>query len=93
MSVKQKALEQAKKIVSQKMLLAYPDSNILFKAHADASDTQLGAVISQCRMHVVFYLCQLNTMQKNYIVTEQELLAIVKMLKEFKNILLGQQIR
>eukprot|EP00957_Ditylum_brightwellii_P119636 9127741-Ditylum_brightwellii.AAC.1 len=59
----------------------------------DASDTQCGAVISQQGMSVAFYSCKLNSAQKNHTTTEQELLAIVEPLKEFKNILLGQQIR
>eukprot|EP00957_Ditylum_brightwellii_P178439 13591741-Ditylum_brightwellii.AAC.1 len=90
MSVEQKAFEWAKKIVSQEMLPAYPDFNIPFKVHMDASDTQLGAVIHQQDMPIDFYSCKLNNIQKNYTTTERELLAIVETLKEFKNILLGQ---
>eukprot|EP00957_Ditylum_brightwellii_P143017 10897260-Ditylum_brightwellii.AAC.1 len=92
-SVKQKAFKQAKKIVCQEMLLEYPDFSIPFEVHQDASDTQLGAVISQCRVHVAFYSCKLNSTQKNHTTIEQELLAVVETLKEFKNILLGLQIR
>ena len=44
-------------------------------------------------MPIAFYSCKLNSAQRNYITTEQELLAIVETLKEFKNILLGQLIR
>eukprot|EP00957_Ditylum_brightwellii_P167812 12774302-Ditylum_brightwellii.AAC.1 len=91
--VEQKAFEWAKKIFIHEMLLAYPDFNIPFEVHMDTSDTQLGAVISQCKMHVAFYLRKLNNMQKNYTVMEQELLEIVETLKEIKNILLCQQIR
>eukprot|EP00957_Ditylum_brightwellii_P092641 7054297-Ditylum_brightwellii.AAC.1 len=42
MSVKQKAYDQAKKIVNQETLLAYLDFNLPFEIHMDASDTQLG---------------------------------------------------
>eukprot|EP00957_Ditylum_brightwellii_P154329 11744487-Ditylum_brightwellii.AAC.2 len=73
-SVEQKAFKWAKKIVSQEILLAYPNFNILFKAHTDTSDTHFGVVISQLRMTLVFYLCKLNTAQKNCAVMEQELL-------------------
>eukprot|EP00957_Ditylum_brightwellii_P204767 15340756-Ditylum_brightwellii.AAC.1 len=93
MHVKQTAFKKADKIISQEALLAYLDFNVLFEIHTDASDTQLGAVISQQGMPVVFHSRKLNSIQRNYTNTEQELLAIVETLKEFKNILLGQQIR
>eukprot|EP00957_Ditylum_brightwellii_P069020 5239301-Ditylum_brightwellii.AAC.1 len=63
------------------------------KIYTDASDTQFGAVIGQRGMPIAFYLCNLNCAQKNYTTTEQELLTIMETLKEFKNILLGQQIK
>eukprot|EP00957_Ditylum_brightwellii_P149535 11387587-Ditylum_brightwellii.AAC.1 len=42
-SVKQKAFNWTKKKVSQEMLLAYMDFNLLLEIHMDASDTQLVA--------------------------------------------------
>ena len=54
---------------------------------------QLGAVISQNSVPIAFYLRKLNKAQRNYTTTECELLAIVKTLKEYRNILLGQQIK
>eukprot|EP00957_Ditylum_brightwellii_P073049 5551272-Ditylum_brightwellii.AAC.1 len=93
MQVEQMAFEKAKKIISQETLLAYPDFNKPFEIHTYASDTQLGVVISQRGMHIAFYSCKLNNTHKNYTTTEQELLAIAETLKEFKNVLLGQQIR
>ena len=41
---------------------------------------------------LAFYSCKLNTAQRNYTTGKQELLSIVEMLKDFKNILLGQWI-
>eukprot|EP00957_Ditylum_brightwellii_P030576 2316263-Ditylum_brightwellii.AAC.1 len=72
------------------MLLAYSDFDLLFEVHMDASDTQLGAVIGKGRMPVAFHSCKLNSTQRNYTTTEQELLDIVETVKEFKNIILGQ---
>ena len=58
----------------------------------DASNLQLGAVISQNDKPIAFYSRKLNQAQTRYTTTEKELLAIVETLKEFINILLGQKI-
>ena len=89
----QKAFDTIKKIVSRETLLAYPNFNKPFDIHTDASKSQLGAVISQNNQPVAFYSRKLNPAQVNYTTTERELLSIVETLKEFRNILLGQQIR
>ena len=73
------------------MLLSYLDFNQPFDIHTDASDLQLGAVISQNKKPIMFYSRKLNPAQTRYTTTEKELLAIVETLKEFKNILLGQK--
>ena len=73
-------------------MLAYPDFNEEFVMHTDASDTQLGAVISQKGKPIAFYSRKLKPEQTRYTVTEKELLSIVETLKEFRNILLGQKI-
>ena len=53
---------------------------------------RLGAVISQRGKPIAFYSRKLNDAQTRYTTTERELLAIVETLKEFRNILLGQEI-
>eukprot|EP00957_Ditylum_brightwellii_P048969 3715684-Ditylum_brightwellii.AAC.1 len=68
--VKQTAFSKANKIISQEVLLAYPDFNIPFEIHMDASDTQLGVIISQQGMPVAFYSHKLNSAQRNYMTTE-----------------------
>ena len=90
--VEQKAFNTIKKVISEEVLLHYPDFNQKFVIHTDASQTQLGAVISQNNKPIAFYSRKLNPAQRRYTTTERELLAIVETLKEFKNILLGQQI-
>ncbi len=89
----QKAFELTKKIVSKEVMLAYPDFNKPFEIHTDASDYQLGSVISQQGKPIAFYSRKLSPAQTRYTTTEQELLAIIETLKEFRNILLGQQLK
>ena len=90
--VHQKAFENMKKLVAREVLLSYPNFNDVFEIHTDASGTQLGAVISQKGSPIAFYSRKLNPTQTQYTTMERELLAIVETLKEFRNILLGQQI-
>ena len=89
----QKAFDTIKKLVARNTLLSYPNFNETFDIHTDASKLQLGAVISQKGKPVAFYSRKLNPAQVNYTTTERELLSIVETLKEFRNILLGQQIK
>ena len=89
----QKAFDTIKKLVSRETLLSYPNFNKPFVIHTDASKLQLGAVISQDDKPIAFYSRKLNSAQVNYTTTERELLSIVETLKEFRNILLGQQIK
>ena len=86
------AFEKMKKIVAREVMLAYPDFNKEFHIHTDASKTQLGAVISQEGRPIAFYSRKLTPAQTRYTTTERELLSIVETLKEFRTILLGQQI-
>jgi RNase H-like domain found in reverse transcriptase len=79
-------------VIAKETLLAYPDFNKQFEIHTDASHTQLGAVVSQDKCSIAFYSRKLNPAQTRYTTTERELLSIVETLKEFWNILLGQQI-
>ena len=87
-----KAFNTMKRILSKETLLMYPDFNQPFDIHTDASDVQLGAVISQQGKPIAFYTRKLNPAQTRYTTTERELLAIVETLKEFRNILLGQKL-
>ncbi len=86
------AFNQMKKIISRETLLVYPDFNKKFVIHTDASQYQLGGVISQDGKPIAFYSRKLNDAQTRYTTTERELLSIVETLKEFRNILLGHEI-
>ena len=91
--VHQKAFDDMKKVMAKETILTYPNFNEVFEIHTDASDRQLGAVISQKGKPLAFYSRKLSNAQRNYTTTEQELLSIVETLKEFRNILLGQRIK
>lgn len=81
-----------KMALSQYTVLTYPDFTKPFHIHTDASDYQLGSVISQNNRPIAFYTRKLTNPQTKYTTTEKELLSIVETLKEFQNILLGQQL-
>ena len=87
------AFIKVKGMVCQETLLTYPDWSKPFDIHTDASDFQLGAVISQEGRPIAFFSRKLNSAQKNYTTTEKELLSIVECCKEFRNILFGYPIR
>ena len=78
----QKAFDSAKHILSQEILLQYPDHNKPFHIYTDASDYQLGSVITQDGKPVAYFSRKLNAAQRNYTVMEKELLSIVETLKE-----------
>jgi hypothetical protein len=89
----QNGFNTMKKIMSRETILAYPNFKIPFKVHTDASAFQLGAVISQNGKPVaLFYSRKLTPSQTRYTTTEQELLSIVKTLKEFRTVRLGQEL-
>jgi len=79
-------------VLSKEVLLVYPNFDKEFQIHTDASETQLGAVISQDGKPIAFYSRKLSSTQQRHTTTERELLAIVETLKEFKSVSLGQQI-
>ncbi len=73
--------------------MAYPDYSKVFEIYTDASSKQLGAVITQENRPMAFFSRKLSAAQPKYSVTKIELLAIIKILKEFKGMLWGQSIK
>jgi RNase H-like domain found in reverse transcriptase len=88
----QNAFDTMKKTMARETILAYPNFNKPFEIHTDASALQLGACISQEGKPIAFYSRKLSPAQTRYTTTERELLSIVETLKEFRTILLGQQL-
>ena len=79
-------------MIARDIVLAYPDFSKKFVIYTDASQRQLGAVITQDNRPIAFFSRKLNSAQQKYSITELELLSIVETLKEFKGMLFGQKI-
>jgi hypothetical protein len=90
--VEQNAFDTMKRLLARETILSFPDFAKPFHINTDASKIQLGAVISQEDKPIAFYSRKLSPAQTRYTTTERELLSIVEVLKEFRNILLGQDL-
>jgi RNase H-like domain found in reverse transcriptase len=62
----QHAFAQMKATMAHNAFLRYPDHNKPFHIYCDASDLQLGAVITQEGAPIAFYFRKLNRAQQNY---------------------------
>jgi hypothetical protein len=91
--IHQQAFDNIKAAIAKATVLAYLDFLMPFMIYADASATQLGAVIAQDNRQIAFFSRKLSKTQQKYSVTEIELLAMVETLKEFKGMLWGQDIK
>lgn len=91
-----KAFLQLKKILTGSDIMGYPDSKQgHFLLDTDACDVGIGAVLSQIqdgREKVLAYGSRtLNRAERNYCVTDKELLAVRCFVEYFKQYLLGQR--
>jgi hypothetical protein len=91
--VQQRAFEHIKAIIAKDVVLAYPDYSKVFEIFTDTSSKQLGAVITQDNRPIAFSNWKFSDAQPKYSVIKFELLAIVEILKEFKGMLWGQNIK
>ena len=82
-NIKQKAFIDINWIVAYNTLSLYPNFNKLFLINTDSINAQLVVVIIQSGKPIHLYSIKLTVPQKGYIVTEKELLIIVKTLKLF----------
>jgi hypothetical protein len=90
--IHQKAFNHVKATIAKDVVFAYLDYSKVFEIHTDASSKQLWAVITQDNGPIAFFSWEVSNTQRSYRVTEIDLLAIVKTLKEFKGMLWGQNI-
>jgi RNase H-like domain found in reverse transcriptase len=87
------AFQWIRNTIARQVQLKYPNFSKPFDIYTDASDNQLGAVISQNRWPVAFYSCKLNRAQQNYTTMEKELLSVVETAQQYRHILLGATCR
>ncbi len=93
--VHQRAFDHVKATIAKEVVLTYPDYSKVFKIYKDTSSEQQGAVITQDNRPIAFFSTKLSIAQCKYSVAKIELLAIVKILKEFKvkGMLWGESIK
>jgi hypothetical protein len=72
----QKAFDDAKAATAKEVESAYPDFSREFEIYTDGSSHQMGAVITQSNRLVVFFIRKLTKCQREYCVTEIEILTI-----------------
>ena len=90
--IHRQAFDTVKATIPCDVTLAYPDYSQGFEIYTDSSKLQLGAMVTQHNRSLAFFSRKLSPAQQKYCVTEQELLAMVETLKEFKGIIWGQTI-
>lgn len=88
----QAAFDATKAALSECVLLAFPACGRPFHVFTDASKLQLGAVISQDGKPLAFWSKKCNHAQTSYPANRLELLSIVLVLREFRTLLLGQEL-
>ena len=93
----QEASDSLKHHLIQSPILAYPDFGKPFILDTDASDSGVGAVLSQMidgeERVVAFASRTLSKTEQKYCVTRKELLAVVTYVKHFRHYLYGREFR
>jgi O-acetyl-ADP-ribose deacetylase (regulator of RNase III) len=91
----QNSFEQLKEILTTEPLLQHPDFTQPFLITTDASNSAIGAVLSQGRvgsdLPISYISRTLNQAEVNYNTTEKELLAIVWAVKQFRHYVFGHK--
>ena len=91
------AFDALKAAVSQQPVLVLPDPALPYDIATDASGFAVGATLSQDHgrglQPIAFLSQKMNPAQRNYPVHEQELLAVVAALKQWRHYLMGARFR
>jgi len=96
-SREQEAFEGLKGHLLEAPILAYPDPALEYILDTDASDQNVGAVLSQVQegreVVVAYYSKSLSSTERNYCTTRKELLAVIKSVKHFRPYLYDRSFR
>lgn len=76
-------------LISQEVILSYPDFQKEFHLTTDASNVAIGAVLSQDDRPISFISRTLTTAEESYAANEKEMLAIIWALTHLRNYLYG----
>jgi hypothetical protein len=90
------AFQALKDTVTVEPVLVLPDESQPYRLEADSSDRATGAILSQQGMDgkwhpFAFYSKSLTNVQRNYVIHNKEMLAIIRALEEWQHFLEGTQ--
>jgi len=95
--VKQRAFDRLKDCLLEAPVLAYPDPALEYILDTEASDQNVGNVLSQVQegweVVVAYYSKSLSLTEQNYWTIHKELLAVIKSVKHLRPFLYGRQFR
>ena len=90
----QAAFDKLKRALTSSPILSYPQRQGLYILDTDASNTGMGAVLSQVQEGhekvICYYSKVFSSAERRYCVTRRELLAVVQSIKHFHHYLYGQ---
>ena len=75
-----------------KIFLSHPNLDIPFTIQTDASDSGIGAILTQNNNIIGLYSYKLSPSETNYTIVEKEVYAILKALHNFRTILFSAKI-
>lgn len=85
------AFKKLKELITTYPILAFPDFDKKFVITTDASNSALGAVLSQDNKPICYASRTLNNHERNYSTIEKEMLAIIWALKYFRRYVYGRK--